>query len=141
MTRPDFWSRELARLIEYVTANARLDKPGKDGKTPRAHYAGSARRLREQGQYDARAMAQAEELEEILAGPECPPAMKYLLDWLDELYGRSGATMDGLAPLSWPSIESWARMTRRSPLYHEIMALMLMDSIRRDPPPENKTDG
>ncbi len=48
--------------------------------------------------------------------------------------------MDGLAPLSWTTLEGWARMTGRTPHYHELMALLYLDAIRRDPPPE-KHDG
>jgi len=48
--------------------------------------------------------------------------------------------MDGLAPLSWGTIQAWAELTKQEPMYHEQIALMYLDAVRRDPPPE-KNDG
>lgn len=140
MTRADFWHEQLLHLTDHVVAHAHLDKPGKDGKTPRQHITGLAKRFRAQAKNDAMAAARADKLEAQLQGPEVPVAMRYLLGWLDELDGRSGVTMDGKAPLSWEALDCWARRTGRDPLYHELMALLNLYTLRRNPPPEKPDD-
>jgi len=128
--------------VSTLAYHARLDVAGKDGKTTgRMHLVGLARRYREQGKHDAALQAKADEIEEELAGPRSPPALQYLLEWLEEVYGRSGTTMDGLAPLSWSCLDSWARMTQRDPTHAELLALLLLDATKRNPPPESKHDG
>lgn len=81
--------------------------------------------------------AQADVIESKLY-PEAPRALRYLEKWHDELHGRSGATMDGLAPLSFSTIAHWAQLTHREPLPHEVDALILLDTARRHPPPADK---
>lgn len=71
--------------------------------------------------------------ERELTGPECPEEIRYLVDWSDELRGRSGVGMDGPAPLSFPAIESWARVLRIRPEPHEIRALLMLDDVMRNP--------
>lgn len=67
-------------------------------------------------------------------GPGMPSGtLDYLWGWSDELLGRSGVTMDGLAPLNPTVIESWARLTERSPQPHEVQALFELDALRRAP--------
>lgn len=46
-----------------------------------------------------------------------------------ELHGRSGFTMEGVAPLSYTTITAWARLTRRSPEPWEVDVLLELDGI------------
>lgn len=55
--------------------------------------------------------------------------MVYLRDWLYELHGRSGMTDHGPAPLSWPALDAWARMTGRKPDTSETDALFSLDAV------------
>jgi hypothetical protein len=117
-----------------VAQQARLDRPQRDGTVPRQHLLGLVKRWKDAT--DPVQVARRAQWEAELDGPPVPPALAYLLEWLDELYGRSGATMDGLAPLSYSTMQAWAALTGRHPLPHEVQALMLLDLVRRNPPPE-----
>lgn len=68
-----------------------------------------------------------------LTPPPFPDALAYLYDWTMELHGRSGVTMEGLAPLSYGTIGDWARLHGRHPAPHEIDALFLLDTVLRHP--------
>ncbi len=127
----------LAALCDHVAHQARLDRPDDKGFAERVHLVQRVERLtRVHGADHPQTLrAQAE-----LDGPDAPPALGYLLDWHHELYGRSGVTMDGLAPLSFATVDSWARLTDRAPLPHEVDALLVLDGVRRHPPTE-VTDG
>lgn len=59
--------------------------------------------------------------------------MEYLLGWSSELLGRSGMAQSGFAPLSYPVIESWARLTGRTVTPEEVSALIVLDSVRLHP--------
>lgn len=56
-------------------------------------------------------------------------AFDYLIDWVYELFGRSGVGFSGPAPLTYSSIEAWSRLTGTvvSPL--EVEALLILDSV------------
>jgi len=63
--------------------------------------------------------------------PVVPDEVRYLLGWLDMLYGRSGAHMSGLNPLTYTTIESWQRsmdIQELSPM--EVEALLILDAAR-----------
>lgn len=68
-----------------------------------------------------------------LTPPEFPDSLAYLLGWSHELVGRSGLGMSGFAPLSWNTLESWARLTERHPSPEECDALMALDAAFRNP--------
>lgn len=68
-----------------------------------------------------------------LTPPEYPESVEYLLRWSQELVGRSGMGQFAAAPLSWPSLDAWARRTGRDPSYEEQMALMELDTAMRNP--------
>ena len=70
---------------------------------------------------------------EELEGPEPPDAMLYLLEWAYALCGRSGTSMEGLAPLSYGSIEAWARLMDIHILPLEVTALISLDAVIRKP--------
>lgn len=72
-------------------------------------------------------------------GPPLPECGRYLLQWLYELHGRSGVSMNGLAPLSYPVIAEWARLTGRDPQPHEVEALIRLDAelLALEVPPDN----
>lgn len=106
-----------------VQHDARLAQKGEDGVTRRAHLEASA----------ARGNATAEA---ALEGPPYPEPLRALHGWAMELVGRSGADLNGLAPLTYGTIADWARLTGRFPRPHEVRALLLLDAAIRRPDPE-----
>lgn len=68
-----------------------------------------------------------------LTGPEPPDAVAYLLEWTDELARTRTVGPHGVDGFSYPMIESWARLTDRSPLPHEVDALLTLDAVMRFP--------
>lgn len=69
-----------------------------------------------------------------------PEALGYLHEWLLELFGRSGVSMDGLAPLTYSTIADWARLTDRRPQPHEVKALLHLDLVMRHPDAGKESD-
>lgn len=67
--------------------------------------------------------------------------MRYLLQWSDALFGRSGFSMSGISPLSWTTLDAWARRTRIEPDAEDIDALFLLDAVRLNPDPPKKPTG
>lgn len=64
-----------------------------------------------------------------LRGPSCPESMRYLVQWAHELHGRSGFGSVGVVPLTYPVIESWARLTRRTVQPWDVDALLALDAV------------
>lgn len=59
-----------------------------------------------------------------------PDEVEYLIDWTYELVGRSGVGMSGVAPLTYTTVEAWARLKDIGELHPmEVEALLLFDSI------------
>lgn len=76
----------------------------------------------------------------LLEGPPFPESLRYLYGWLHELHGRSGVSMSGIAPLSWSTLDAWARATGTLVHPHEARALMTLDAIMCFPgKPEDET--
>jgi hypothetical protein len=107
--------------VEYVAWETKLNTPEKDGTTLRAIYEEKARR----GQ-------KVPELE----GPLFPSDMQHIYGWNQELFGRSGLGMSGVAPLSYSAIADWSRLTGNNPDPDEVFALFRLDSVMRHPPEE-----
>ena len=103
--------------------HALLDKRADDGSTLRDHLEEKLRR----GHTKAL---------ERLEGPEPPVEVLYLLEWAQALYGRSGATMGGLAPLSYGTIRDWAALMEIDVTPLETQALMWLDAVMRNPEPD-----
>lgn len=116
-----FFSRAVARLRDHVKHEVNLSARHDDGKSHRSHIESQAKK----GDKNAR---------EFLRGPTYPIAVEYLHRWLYELYGRSGATMDGVAPLAWSTVTHWAKWTGRRPEAWEIEVLVDLDGILRAGP-------
>jgi hypothetical protein len=57
---------------------------------------------------------------------------------MDQLFCRSGVDMNGPAPLSYATIESWSRLTGTKVEPHEVEALITLDSVMRNPGVEKK---
>jgi hypothetical protein len=59
-----------------------------------------------------------------------PESVSYLRSWLYEVYGRSGVSMSGAAPLSYETIEGWVRAMGIAPppTEDEVAALMMLDT-------------
>lgn len=64
-----------------------------------------------------------------LEGPDRPECLDYLFGWLYELHGRSGVGMNGFAPLSYSTIDSWAKLTGNRPTQLDVQALIELDSV------------
>lgn len=113
-------------MIAHVRHEARLSQPVRDGKgkpagtTQRAALEHAARRG------SASAIQQ-------LASPPCPPELDYLRRWAYELTGRSGFSEVGMNPLTYGTIESWARLTGRHPSPADVDALLRLDDVLRNP--------
>jgi hypothetical protein len=65
-----------------------------------------------------------------LEGPECPESLRDLLALAQRLHGRSGATMSGLAPLTYTTIRHY-RKECGLPRFTEsdIERLILLDAV------------
>lgn len=79
----------------------------------------------EHGSANARAL--------LYEGPECPRALRYLLEWASALHGRSGYTMSGSAPLTWATLDAWSRLTGNIPDQEDIDALFTLDAVMLRP--------
>lgn len=65
--------------------------------------------------------------------PRCPPELAYLVEWLGELHGRSGASQVGLLPLSPSVLAEWSRLMGITLEPHEAQALMVLDAVMLNP--------
>lgn len=65
--------------------------------------------------------------------PECPEEMEYLVSWAFDLHGRSGVGMSGAAPLSYTTVESWARLLDIRIEPYEVKALIALENAIRNP--------
>lgn len=76
--------------------------------------------------------------EEALAeldGPPAPSCLEYLLGWIAALHGRSGVGPSSINPLTYETIESWARLMDVCPQPHEVETLLILDGIMCHPKP------
>jgi hypothetical protein len=73
-----------------------------------------------------------------LEGPECPESLGYLLEWARQLHGRSGVGMNGFAPMTWATLDAWARWTGNIPDRDEIDALFILDAVLLSPPKDGE---
>lgn len=137
MTRRDFWDELVVSLVDHVAHQGRLDSRVDDKSSTRDHLAGRLRRLQQTKGEDHPDTVRAQE---EVDGPPVPPALAYLLQWSWELHGRSGVSMDGLAPLSFTAVRDWAVLTEREIDPHEVQALLLLDAVRRNPPKAAEMD-
>lgn len=130
--RHDFWDEMIRQLVDHVAHQARLDVQV-EGFAVRTHFDRRLQRvLATKGEdHPDTVMAQQE-----LEGPAAPEPVQYLLRWSWEMYGRSGVSMDGVAPLSYTTIRDWAVLTDRAIDPHEVQALLVLDAVRRNPPKE-----
>lgn len=121
---------ELARFVAF---NARLDVPDKAGVTARPHLIAERRNaLNNFGPDSIEYLLAARELE----GPTYPHAVHYLHTWLEEVYGTSGESMNGLNRVSYTTLRDWAFLRGVRLRWSEVVALRWFDSIRRNPPHE-----
>lgn len=107
--------------MRYVEHETELNRPNADGVTLREIYAEKVRR----GDRGAQAM---------LDGPEYPIELAYLDRWSLELYGRSGFTPSGIAPLSYETLTHWSAWTGNVPSPMEVEGLFALDALRCAPP-------
>ena len=124
--------------MAYVAHHAAMAMPSHDGATARDSYLVMAQRARRtfgEGSSEHQAALDA------LDGPPAPGALAYLLGWLNEVFGRSGANEQGLTPLTFTTLVDWARLTGRKPQPHEVDALLLLDGVRRHPESVEARDG
>lgn len=75
--------------------------------------------------------------------PPFPDGAEYLWLWAMELFGRSGFTPAGVAPLSYQTVSHWATLTGRHPSPREVTAIMRIDAGLRstgEETPNTQTD-
>src|SRR5262249_13862947 len=109
-----FFREQVRLLADVLRREAQLSATREDGTTQRAHY-------------EAAAKAGSLVAKEALQVPERPDSVAYLEPWVAELHGRSGASLNGLALLSYSTIRDWAALTGRDPTPLEVEALLLLD--------------
>jgi len=99
--------------MEYARHEVKMSAP--QGKTTyRAHLEAAAERG------SSRALCELE-------GPEFPETLAYLWDWTRELRSAPRVGVNGVEPISWADIDSWARLTGRDLATHEVQALIALD--------------
>jgi hypothetical protein len=113
--------------VEYVAWETKLNTPDKDGVTLRSMQEERLRR-------------NLPGAREALEGPMFPLDMEHIYLWNQELFGRSGIGMSGVAPLSYGAISDWSRLTGNSPEPDEIQALLRLDAVMRHPPEDKPVD-
>jgi hypothetical protein len=62
-----------------------------------------------------------------------PEPLEYLWDWFSEMDRTRASDMNGPLPLSYPTIDAWARLTARSPSPAEVELLLQIDLVVRQP--------
>jgi hypothetical protein len=68
-----------------------------------------------------------------LASPPFPEALEYLWDWFMELDRTRTTGFNGPDPITYPIIESWARLMDRHPSPTDVELLLQMDLVMRHP--------
>ena len=122
----------MVQLVAHVAHQARLDVRV-DGFPVRTSLGRRLQRLSEsKGEDHPETVKARREFD----GPPAPDALGYLLRWSWEVYGRSGVSVDGFAPLTFTTIRDWAVLTGREIDPHEVHALLTLDAVRRNPPQE-----
>lgn len=106
--------------MAYAAHLTMLSQPDEKGHAQRAHLEGLVRR----------GVATAAQ-RRMLDGPPFPEALGYLWEWHGELARTRSAGMNGVDPLSYPTIDAWARLTERAPLPDEVDALLRLDAVTR----------
>lgn len=94
---------------------------------------------RQQDHWEAAARTGSAAAIEHLTAPDYPDCVQYLWTWVIELHGHSGVGMNGLAPLTYESIMSWAVLKGVQPTPYEVEALLSLDATLRAGK-EEKTD-
>jgi hypothetical protein len=108
--------------MDYAAHVTTLQQPDDKGFAQRAHLLGLVR------------MGKATEAQrEILEGPPFPEALSYLWEWHQELARTRSVGMAGVEPLTYLTIDAWARLTDRQPLPDEVDALLQLDAVTRSP--------
>lgn len=61
--------------------------------------------------------------------PDFPEEFDHMVEWIYMLHGRSGATMSGIAPLSYATVDGWIKLMDIQDVepYH-VEALMILDA-------------
>lgn len=113
--------------MDYARWQAQVGEAVGDGSTARDHWEVAARR--------GNPLAIAR-----LTAPPMPDTVAYMWDWLMELHGRSGASMAGLLPLNYTTIDAWARMTGTDIHPLEVRALIALDGVLLSAEPEPEAE-
>lgn len=65
---------------------------------------------------------------EMLEPRPYPPEIGYLHEWALALFGRSGSSMAGVAPLSYTEVAAWAQLKGLTLEPYEVHALFVLDA-------------
>lgn len=82
---------------------------------------------------EAAAARGVESAAKALEGPPFPDALGYLWDWWNELDRGRSIGMNGPDPITYPLIESWARLMGREPSPADVDLLLSIDVVMRHP--------
>lgn len=63
--------------------------------------------------------------------PVCPAQTEYLVEWVSQLFGRSGIGFGTIAPLSYSTIAFWSELKRVTLEPYEVEALIVLDAAMR----------
>jgi hypothetical protein len=106
----------------YAAHVAVMQQPAGQGFAQREHLLGLVRR----------GIATDEQLKR-LDGPPFPEVLRYLWEWHEELVRTRTVGMTGVDPLTYPTIDAWARLMDRELIPDEVEALLQLDAVSRHP--------
>lgn len=102
-------------MITFAELDFALDRRLADGSSQRTHF----ERVEQRGEY----------VPDLHREPD-PPELAYLVEWFRELAsGRRSEGIAGEAPLSWPDIDAWLRLTGRRCTPLELRVIKLLDTL------------
>lgn len=110
-------------MLAFVAYEARMRAPADKEGTVSMRRALEATAARPGGASAAKA----------LVAPPFPEAMDYLWEWFLELDRTRTSGFTGPDPLTYPIIESWARLMDRAPSPADVELLLQMDLVMRHP--------
>lgn len=112
-------------MLAYAAHEGRMRAPA--DKEGRVSARAALETMLERGGRAAEVAAQE------LAGPEVPEPLAYLWDWFVEMDRTRTSGVNGPDPLTYPIIESWSRLTGRSPSPLEVETILFLDVVVRHP--------
>ena len=126
-----FFREQVDLVADYLRYQNRLNHKEKHGSTE-AHLRKAAK-----GNTPGAVLARKILGEE----PDLPEDFEFMVEWVYALHGRSGASMAGLLPLSYTTVEAWVKLMDIHYIepYH-IEALLVLDAAMLIDPSKPQKD-